>query len=131
MGVAALFVCQVFVSIFDSLFNAATAAMLPDLVEARDYSRANAARSGVDSLSMIVGPVLGGVIYGLYGVKMVFLLNAVSFVLSAFCEQLIAYRAPDKKAARMTIENTLGEIVEVLVFIWRRLGLRSEERRGG
>lgn len=125
ISIIALFICQVFVAILDSLFNAATAAMLPDLVEPANYGRANAARSGVDSISMIIGPILGGVIYGFWGIQAVFLINAVSFIVSALCEWLIIYQPPAKKETPITLKSSLSEIGETLRFIGQNLGLRQ------
>lgn len=125
INIAALFVCQVFVSILDSLFGAATSAMLPDLVDPESYSRANSFRNGADSLSMILGPMLGGIIYGLWGVQTVFLINALSFLFSALCEWLIAYRPIARKDARLTLKSTFGDLDEILSFIWRQVGLKQ------
>lgn len=125
ISIPALFACQVFVAILDSLFSAATAAMLPDLVEPANYGKANAARSGVDSVSMIVGPILGGVVYGFWGIQIVFLVNAVSFVASALCEWLIVYQPPVLTKTPITIKSTFREIRETCHFIWKNLGLRQ------
>ena len=49
---------------------------------------------------MIVGPVLGGIIYGLLGMKWIFFINSISFIGSAISEMFIVYKAEiiiDKK----------------------------------
>lgn len=125
LSIAAVFACQIFVSILDSLFQAATAAMLPDLVDSADYGKANAARSGVDSLCMIIGPILGGVIYGVWGIQVVFLLNAVSFIVSAACEWLIVYKPTVNNETKLTVKSSLREIGETLGFIGQKAGLKQ------
>lgn len=125
MNVTILFAGQVLISIMDSLFNASTAAMLADLVDMEDFNRANASKSAIDSLSMIVGPVLGGIIYGVWGIQMVFFLNALSFVISALCEMLIVYRITLQNNAGLTTSSFVTEIRDVLKFINKCKGLKQ------
>lgn len=125
LAISTLFIFQVLVSINDSFFNAATATMLPDLIEAQDYGKAGAATGGADNLSMIVGPMLGGVIYGLWGIQMVFLVNAVSFLISAFCECLIVYRPVIRDGVRLTLKSLLAEMGETLGLVKQKPGLRE------
>jgi len=70
-----LFAAQFFVSIMNALFGPATLAMLPDIVKGEDLMRANSIVEAVSNFSYIVGPVLGGVIYGLGGIRVAFLVN--------------------------------------------------------
>jgi Arabinose efflux permease len=125
MNVAILFISQVFISMMDSLFNASTAAMLSDLVAIDDLNRANASKSAVDCLSMIIGPVLGGIIYGFAGIKMVFFLNALSFILSALCEIFIVYRVKIQNQIKLTFHSFIVENRDVLAFINRMRGLKQ------
>jgi DHA3 family macrolide efflux protein-like MFS transporter len=91
MNIAVIFTAQVFVSLIGAMFNSATSAMLPELVDESNLNRANSVIGVVNSFSMIVGPALGGVIYGIWGIGIVFLLNGVSFILSAVSEIFIKY----------------------------------------
>lgn len=125
MSISALFASQILISIMDSLFNAATAAMLADLVDVADFNRANASKSAIDSLSMIVGPVMGGIIYGTSGITMVFFLNAASFLISGLCEIFITYRATIQNGIKLTARSFITEIREVLSFINRHTGLKQ------
>ncbi|MFP4528245.1 MAG: MFS transporter [Candidatus Kapaibacterium sp.] len=87
-----LFICQVFVSINDSFFNASTQAMLPELVEQKELTRANSMIGGINSFSLILGPALGGILYAAVGMEGVFLVNGVSFVGSAISELFLKYK---------------------------------------
>ena len=125
MNLAVLFICQVMISIMDSLFNAATAAMLPELIDEADISRVTAFRGGTDSISMIVGPALGGIIYGFWGIKMIFFLNALSFIISAFCETFLQYRARTGNAENLSIKSFFHENHETVAYIFQHLGLKQ------
>lgn len=74
--VFALGVCQ-------TLFNPTIRSAFPGIVGGGDITRANALISGVFSLSIAVGPALGGLLIALVGVDVAFVLDALTFVVSA------------------------------------------------
>lgn len=125
INITILFTVQIFISVMDGLFNTATAAMLADLVDPEDFNRANASKSAVDCLSMIIGPVVGGIIYGISGIQMVFFLNALSFILSALCEIFIFYRMPLQNKAKLKICSFITENRDALSFINNYKGLQQ------
>jgi MFS family permease len=105
-----------------AFFGPASQSVLPDIVPGAGIVRANAALSTVYSGSSAVGNLVGGVVFQIIGAPLLFLLNGVSFLLSALSELFMsvpAVRRPD--AARPTI---LGEVWEGLRFAWRSPGTR-------
>jgi len=122
MNITILFVAQAAVSIMDAVFGSATMAMLPDLVPREHLTRANSIMGSINGLSMIIGPVLGGIIYGLWGIEIVFLVNATSFVLSAVSEMFISYSWRPQREA-LTLKRLFAEIKEGLVFTYTKRGL--------
>lgn len=125
LNIPILFTCQVLISIMDSFFSAATTAMLPDLSGEEALSKANAARGVMDSLAFITGPVLGGIIYGIWGIQMIFLLNALSFIFSGICETLIIYQFQLKNNTQLSFQTFGREIREVWLFIINHQGLKQ------
>ena len=66
-----------------ALFNPTIRAAFPSVVQRDDLTRANAVISGTFSVSMMVGPALGGLLVSVYGVNVAFLLDAVTYLVSA------------------------------------------------
>jgi DHA3 family macrolide efflux protein-like MFS transporter len=124
MNIAIIFTTQVFVSLIGAMFNSATSAMLPELVEEDELNRANSVIGGVNSFSMIVGPALGGIIYGVWGIGMVFLLNGVSFILSAISEMFIKYEKKSKNNEKLTAKIFFIDIKEGINYIFSYRGLK-------
>lgn len=116
---------QIFVSLLDSLFNASSEALIPDLVPRDDLPRANAFKGGSDSIAMIVGPLSGGIIYGVWGIKAVFLINALSFFASAVFEMFLRYQKTTQSTEKLTVELFVRQIREVLTFTWKQNGLKQ------
>lgn len=72
-------------------------ASIPALVSKESYVTANSVISAVSSLANLLGPVLGGVLYSVYGLMPVLLVCIVCFILSAVMEIFI--KIPFEKQA--------------------------------
>ncbi len=85
---------------FSTFFNPAIAALVPTLVDERDLGPANSAWATLDNLSFIIGPALAGILLGIGGLQIAFLLNAVSFAVVAVVlwRLPVAGRAPSPEA---------------------------------
>jgi DHA3 family macrolide efflux protein-like MFS transporter len=107
-----LFIAQFAMSLMNALFGPATMAMLPDIVKEDDLTRANSVIGAVNSLSGILGPVMGGIIYGLGGIQIAFLINGISFVASGISELFIRYEQKTRKfeKVREVVQDLKGGI---------------------
>lgn len=74
--VFALGICQ-------TLFNPTIRSAFPGVVGSGDITRANALISGSFSLSVALGPAVGGVLIALVGVQVAFIVDALTFLVSA------------------------------------------------
>lgn len=74
-------------------------AMLPDLVSPRELGAANALTSATWSVLLAVGAGLGGLVAGTLGIYTAFVIDAVTFLLSALLIWQIIYRRPDVQLA--------------------------------
>lgn len=116
-----LFTAQFIISIMNALFGPATIAMLPDIVKRDDLMRANSVVEIISNLSYIMGPILGGIIYGLGGIKTAFLVNALSFIGSGVSELFIKYQQETKKFSKVC--EVITDLKEGVLFIRTHRGL--------
>ena len=80
----AIFVLATLTSIVATPFRPAVAALMPSLVnEPEELTAANGTASTIESLAFFVGPAIGGTLVAAFGVPIVVLLNAATFVWSA------------------------------------------------
>lgn len=118
-----LFAAQFLVSIMNALFGPATLAMLPDIVKEEDLMRANSIVEAVSNFSYIVGPVLGGVLYGLGGIRVAFLVNGFSFLGSGVSELFITYHQKTKKFEK--VQEVIEDLRGGITFIRTHRGLST------
>lgn len=77
-----------------TVFNPTVRAAFPGVVGGGDLTRANALISGTFSFSVMAGPALGGVLVAFVGLEMAFLLDALTFLVSAALLSTIPLPAP-------------------------------------
>lgn len=81
----------VIISIGAAFFNPATMAIMPSIVKKEELTQANAFYQLSINVSAALGFMLGGGLIALIGIPAAFLINGVSFLLSAFFIARIAY----------------------------------------
>jgi len=79
-----------------TVFNPTVRAAFPSVVGGGDLTRANALISGTFSFSVMAGPALGGVLVAFVGLEMAFLLDALTFLVSAALLSTIPLPAPGR-----------------------------------
>jgi len=91
LGIYQLLAVQVVMAVLGSFFSAGTSAMFPDLVDKELLEKANSTVASLTIIARLLGPALGGLIYGIGGIRLAMLINAVSFFGSGLFETLIRY----------------------------------------
>lgn len=91
MNYTFLMLGTVLLSICGSLFNPAVSASIPNIVKDEHLTKANSFEHMSMNLTGVIGPAFGGILLAIYGVSGVFLINGISFLLSAFSEAFIKF----------------------------------------
>jgi MFS family permease len=118
LNITVLIIGQIILAVLDAIFNYSTGSvMLPDLVRSDDLRKANSLVSSFDWTARILGPAVGGLIYSAVGISGVFLINAVSFVLSAISEIFIVYKRPVIRDKKLSVKIFFEDIKEGLGYI--------------
>jgi DHA3 family macrolide efflux protein-like MFS transporter len=84
-----LLLAQVAISVCTAFFDPAIPAMLPQIVDKEELTRANSKTQLVSGIATIAGPVLGGLTVAWSGYLVAFLINAISYLFSALFESFI------------------------------------------
>ena len=109
LDIKSLLAIQVLMSLMGSFFSAGISGMFPDLVRKDQLAQANSTLQSGGQVIRIIGPIVGGIIYALGGIRLAILINAVSFFGSGLFEMLIEYHWETQKL------SGIGEIWEDMV----------------
>lgn len=109
LNLMVLLVAQAIISLLNGLFDPATRGMIPQLVPENELTGANSKIAYLKGLSVLLGPIIGAVLYGGLGITTLFFINGVSFLLSGISELMIKYR----HTKRETTEGISGIITDL------------------
>lgn len=93
-------------------YQPAVQASIPALVEPERITQANAVINMVNTLAGLLGPVIGGVWFGAWGVVPILIISAICFACSAVMEIFIRIpfqKQPAGAGVLSTLRNDLGE----------------------
>jgi MFS family permease len=116
-----IFLAAIVISLASAFFDPTAQAIIPQLVTKDQLSRANALGEMVTAFSMIIGPVFGALSLSLLGFTWVFLINGLSYLVSAFFECFITL--PCSRNSSMKKSNLWFEMKEGLKFLYHRPNL--------
>ncbi len=115
LNIHQLLMIQVLMSIMGSFFSAGISGMFPDLVRKDQLAQANSTLQSGGQIIRIIGPILGGLIYALGGIRLAIFINAVSFSGSGLFEMLIEYHWKTRKIS--DISEIWDDMLEGFRFI--------------
>lgn len=90
-------------SVCYTLYGPAVVSSIPQIVDEDKLTSANGIINQVGSIVNFVGPILAGVLYGFFGIKIIVLVNAISFLISAMMELFL--NIPDVVEEREETSN--------------------------
>lgn len=107
-------------------YQPAVQASLPVLESEKNLLAANAVINQVSTLANILGPVLGGVLYGIWGIKPILILAALCFFVSAVMEIFIHIPFTKQKSESNFVSIAVHDFKESLLFINREKPIISK-----
>lgn len=98
-------------------YQPAVQASIPVLESEKNLLAANAVINQVSTLANILGPVLGGVLYGIWGIKSILILACLCFFISAVMEIFIHIPFTKQKSEKSLVSIAVHDFKESLLFI--------------
>lgn len=127
--IGGLFVVATTLGLIRSFFMPAVAATIPELVPREKLVGANSLNQLSIQAALFVGQATGGILYRLVGAPVLFLIDAVSFFLSAGSTSLV--RAKERKrdlgperTASEVFRSYRRDLAEGFRYVWKYKGFR-------
>jgi MFS transporter, DHA3 family, macrolide efflux protein len=86
-----LFVMNFILSVNSALFNPASQSLLRFIVKDEELQQASGYMQGSQNLQNIIGLILGGIVFAVFGIFWIFVINALGYIISAISEMFISY----------------------------------------
>lgn len=86
-----LLITTCILSISTSTLSIAVRSIIPEILTEGELQAANASNQFIERLTSLLGLLFGGILISFLSVNTIFLLNGISFLISAICEMFIQY----------------------------------------
>lgn len=109
-----IYVVIVFFAICDTLFGPAIVTIFPKILEKALISEANAMSRTVTNIISVVSPLVGSILFGLYGLPIILLVDGVTFFFSAVFEYFMVFD-DQVKSGQLNIIRDIKEGIAVVL----------------
>ncbi|MBL3822511.1 MULTISPECIES: MFS transporter [Bacillus cereus group] len=107
-------------AIVNAMYAPVVMASIPQLVPEKKLEQANGIVNGVQALSNIVAPVLGGILYGIIGLKMLLIISCLAFFLSAILEMFITIPFIKRVQESHIIPTIVKDMKEGFIYVLKQ-----------
>ncbi|MTI69853.1 MAG: MFS transporter [Firmicutes bacterium] len=86
-----IYISAFMLTVFNTFFSVAFDASIPNIVDDKRLMKTNSLNQSVMSLTNILGPLIGGLVFAIFDIKYFILFNGISFLLSGITETFINF----------------------------------------
>jgi MFS family permease len=123
-----LFLVAIINGIFQAFFGPSILSAIPELVPRQKIPAANSLNQFSFQFSRILGQSTGGILYGLLGAPLLFLIDGLTFLFSSFSESFIQIKSASRKRSESighAIRELNHEMGQGLKYVWHWKGMRN------
>lgn len=112
-----IYILVIILTIISLLYDPAIGTVLPSIVAKDELMSANSIKSFTNSLATFLSPVLAGIIFGMHGLFIVFIINSISFFLAAGGEFFINIPKLENEKKSFSISSYLADLSDGFKFV--------------
>lgn len=114
------------IGVLSNLFSTAFTSAKPKFVFKENLLGINSIGTIISSLSSILGPVVGGIVFGIIGVEIFVIFNSISFLISAIMETSIDFKINDEEDKDVIQKKKSKGILEDMKGGFKYIGRRKD-----
>lgn len=112
LSLLSIYILVFVLEIVEIFFGSAMVAVIPSIIEKDKLFDANSVRSMVSSMANIISPMLASALYAFFGLQIILIVNAISFLLSALLEMTIHIPKTNIEPEKVDLHNFKKDFVE-------------------
>jgi MFS family permease len=106
-------------SIINSVYEPTVRASIPSVIAPEHYTAGNSMISQISALTMLLGPISAGFLYGIFGLKAILFINLSSFLVSGVMELFLTIPFEKAEMTASPIVTYAKDIEATLKFLSR------------
>lgn len=115
-----IYILVIILSLISTIDSPTLQTIIPTITKKEDLVEANALNSLLMSIGSVISPAIAALAYGSLGLKGVFIINSISFFLSALSEVFLVIPRNAKKREKLSFNSFIDEFKEGIGFIVKR-----------
>lgn len=120
MSLINIYILVIILSLISTLDNPTLQTIIPTITKKEDLVEANALNSLLMSIGNIISPAIAALVYGSFGLEGVFIVNAISFYVSAFSEVFLEIPRNIKSKGKLSFGKFTSEFKDGIRFILKK-----------
>ena len=115
-----IYILVIILSVISTIDSPTLQTIIPTITKKEDLVEANALNSLLMSIGSVISPGIAALAYGSLGLEGVFIINSISFFLSALSEVFLVIPRNAKKREKLSFNSFIDEFKEGIGFIVKR-----------
>lgn len=122
LSLSLIYISTFVINCFTAVFNVSIDSAMPNIVSKNNLIKLNSVTKIIISISMILGPMFGGILFAFININVFIILNGISFILSGITEMFINFNfSKDNKVIEESKEDKkstfFNEILEGYKYV--------------
>jgi MFS family permease len=117
LSLNSIYILVILLALISLVFQPAVGTVIPMIVTKEELVEANGLNSLIMSIGKLAAPALAGVLFGVYGIFIILVVNSISFIASAFSEMFISIPKTNKMPSEMSFKAFYKDFSEGLNFV--------------
>ncbi|MEX6586007.1 MFS transporter [Paraclostridium bifermentans] len=106
-----------------AFYSPTSAGVIRIIVKDKNLSDAYAVNSFIDSIEYMIAPMIGAIVYSLFGLKIIFLLNGLSFILAAILQFKIHIPLKKETIDKLSFKKFNSDFIQGITYIFNNKNL--------
>lgn len=120
MSLINIYILVIALSLISTLDNPTLQTIIPTITKKEDLVEANALNSLLMAIGNVISPAIAALVYGSFGLEGVFIVNAISFYVSAISEVFLVIPRNIKSKGKLSFNKFASEFKDGISFILKK-----------
>lgn len=112
-----IYILVITLELTEIFYESSSAGIIPSIISKEKMAEARSLESMVLSIGRLIAPMIAAFLYGISGLLIIMIVNAISFLLSGISEAFIHVPKNHKRPAKINITSFFGDVKEGLRII--------------
>lgn len=117
LSLGSIYVLVIIISVISVIYQPAIGTVIPSIMKDDELVDANAISTFIMNIGNIASPVLGGALYGIFGLPLILVLNSASFIIASFAEMFMKLPKTNKMPEKIDVKTFFSDFGSGFKFI--------------